>query len=224
MSKLVLHELPPSPNCTKVRIALGFKGIDYESRLVNGQDRTQAVEDYGIPLTPGITGEGFRLYDSHAILRYLDLNYPGPRYLPTDADALREVEQWERWARNESIRGLGGVFGMAFGRQDFDQTALDAARAMLTEDTIKIEEHLADRDWIVGDALSAADICVASRLVLVLPPASVQSAVEAGEFPFWPFFFEHTAVQEDRPRTLDLIERVMAYDGLMAQLGKLAAK
>lgn len=224
MSKLVLHELPPSPNCTKVRIALGFKGIDYESQMVDGQDRSQAVIDYGIPLTPGLTGEGYRLYDSHAILRYLDLNYPGPRYLPTDADALREVEQWERWARNESIRGLGGVFGMAFGRQDFDQAALDAARVMLTEDTLKIEEHLADRDWIVGEALTAADICVASRLVLVLPPASIQKLIEASEFPFWPFFFEHTAVQEERPRTRDLIERVMAYDGLMARLGKLAAK
>ena len=77
-----------------MRIALGYKGIDYESRMVNGQDRTQAVEDYGVPLTPGITGDGYRLYDSNAILRYLDLNYPGPRYLPIDADALREVEQW----------------------------------------------------------------------------------------------------------------------------------
>lgn len=224
MSKLVLHELPPSPNCTKVRIALGFKGIDYESQMVNGLDRSQAVIDYGIPLTPGLTGDGYRLYDSHAILRYLDLNYPGPRYLPTDADALREVEQWERWARVESIRGLGGVFGMAFGRQEFSQAAVDAARSTLTEDTRKVEEHLAERDWIVGDSLTAADICVASRLVLVLPPAAIQSAVEAGEFPFWPFFFKHTAVQEDRPRTLDLISRVMAYDGLMARLGKLAAK
>jgi glutathione S-transferase len=214
MSKLVLHELPPSPNCTKVRIALGYKGIDYESRSVNGQDRSQAVEDYGIPLTPGITSEGFRLYDSHAILRYLDLNYPGPRYLPTDADALREVEQWERWARNEAIRGLGGVFGMAFGRQDFAQAALDAARASLTEDSRKVEEHLADRDWMVGDSLTAADICVASRLVLVLPPDAIRAAVAETEFPFWPFFFEHTAVQAERPRTLDLIGRVMAYDGL----------
>jgi glutathione S-transferase len=223
MSKLVLHELPPSPNCTKVRIALGFKGIDYESRMVDGQDRSQAVVDYGIPLTPGITGDGYRLYDSHAILRYLDMNYPGPRYLPTDADALREVEQWERWARNESIRGLGDVFGMAFGRQDFDQAALDAARTMLTEDSRKVEAHLADRDWIVGDALTAADICVASRLVLVLPPEQIRSAVAETEFPFWPFFFEHTSVQEERPRTLDLISRVMAYDGLFAKSAQTSA-
>lgn len=224
MSKLVLHELPPSPNCTIVRIALGFKGIDYESRLVNAQDRSQAVIDYGIPLTPGLSGNGYLLYDSHAILRYLDLNYPGPRYLPTDADALREVEKWERWARDKSIRGLGEVFGMAFGRQEFDQAALDAARTVLTEDTRKIEAHLADRDWMVGNELTAADICLVSRLVLVMPPDSIQAAVIAGNFPFWPFFFEHTAVQEGRPRTLDLIDRVMAYDGLMSQFSKLAAK
>lgn len=216
MSTLTLHELPPSPNCTKVRIALGYKGIDYQSQMVNGQDRSQAIQGYGVGLTPGITGEGLRLYDSHAILRYLDLNFPGPRYLPEDVDQLREVEQWERWARVESIRGLGGVFGMAFGRQEFDQAALDQARATVTEDTLRLEEHLRDRTWMVGDALTAADICVASRCLLVLPPDSILEAVAKMEFPFWPFFFEHTAVTEARPKTKALIERVMAYDGLFA--------
>ena len=54
---------------------------------------------------------------------------------------------------------------------------------MLTEDTIKIEEHLADRDWIVGDALSAADICVASRLVLVLPASFGSICGRGGRVP-----------------------------------------
>ena len=223
MNPLVLHELPPSPNCTKVRIALGRKGVPYESRMVDGQDRTQAVEDYGAPLTPGLTGEGFRMYDSHAIIRFLDLNFDGPRLLPTDADALRAVEQWERWARIESIAGLGGVFGMAFGRQDFDQAALDAARVQLTEDTRKVEEELGDRDWLVGDSLTSADLCVAARLVLVLPPDSIRAAVEAANFPFWPFFFKHCAVQEERPRTRALLERTLAYDGLIQKLQVAAA-
>ena len=223
MKPLILHELPPSPNCTKVRIALGYKGIPFESRQVDGQDRSQAIADYGVGLTPGLTGEGVRMYDSHSILRYLDLNFEGPRLLPTDVDQLRSVEQWERWARTEALAGLGSVWAMAFGRQEFDQAALDAARAQITEDTRRLENELEGRTWLVGDAMTAADVCVAARLVLVIPPASIQAAVESSGFPFWPFYFEHCAVQEERPRTRALLERVLAYDPLMQTLAQASA-
>ena len=86
-----------------------------------------------------------------------------------------------------------------------------------------MEDELEGREWLVGDAMTAADVCVAARLVLVIPPASIQAAVEGSGFPFWPFYFEHCAVQEARPRTRALLERVLAHDPLMQTLAQAAA-
>ncbi len=45
-------ELPPSPNNTKVRMALRFKGIDFETVPVNPRDRTDLVATSGKFLEP----------------------------------------------------------------------------------------------------------------------------------------------------------------------------
>lgn len=212
MSQVTLYELPPSPNNVKVRAALGYKGIDYRSELVNPMDRSAAIAAYGVGLTPGLRWGDVRLYDSHAILRLLDLNFAGPRLYPEDVDALREVEGWERWARNEGFNGLGAPFAMALGRAEHDEAVITAARGEVTANSRRLEEALADRKWLVGDAMTAADICAASRAVLICPPEAIRAAVVAAEVPVWPFLFEHCAVEEDRPRTRAFVERVLQHD------------
>ena len=92
---LRLRELSPSPNNTKIRMALRFKGIDFEAVPVDPADRRTLVEVSGQELSPVIEDRGIVLNDSEAILQYLDANYPDtPRLFPADRSRNR-CEAWK---------------------------------------------------------------------------------------------------------------------------------
>ena len=76
-------ELSPSPNNTKVRMALRCKQIDFEAIPVDPVNRQPVIEVSGQELTPVIEDAGIVLNDSEGILQYLDANYPDtPRLFP----------------------------------------------------------------------------------------------------------------------------------------------
>ena len=90
---LTLYELPPSPNSIKIRLALGLKQIECERKVINPMDRATLVEVSGQPLAPVLVDSGPErdrvVFDSFAIMRYLDANHrdQGPRLYSADRDA-----------------------------------------------------------------------------------------------------------------------------------------
>ena len=94
---LKLWELTPSPNNTKVRMALRFKGIDFEAVSVDPAERRPLLELTGQENTPTIQDRGIVLNDSEAILQYLDANYSeSPRLFPRLKPGRRECDQWQQ--------------------------------------------------------------------------------------------------------------------------------
>ncbi|MCG8440456.1 MAG: glutathione S-transferase N-terminal domain-containing protein, partial [Caulobacterales bacterium] len=95
---LVLHDFPRSSACFRVRIALGLKGLAYESRLVDFRKNAQRSDAYltlsPAGLVPVLEHEGRVITQSMTIMRYLDRLAPEPRLLPDDSDAARHVEEF----------------------------------------------------------------------------------------------------------------------------------
>ena len=189
---LVVYGFDTSNNF-KVRVALGYKGIRYTFERIEPTDREKVLEVSGQPLTPVIVHGDAVLFDSSAILRYLDANFPDtPRLFPPDRMAIYEIESWESFARRELQEAIRvPVFQRIQGRTDEAELA-EAAEAF-AEATARLEEELAGREWLVGDEMTAADVAVA--------PAVFRGAALEG-FP----------TLDDRPRTLGWVDRVMAYD------------
>ena len=80
---LRFHELAPSPNNVKVRLALRYKDIPFDTIPVQAAERSPVLEVSGQVNTPVIEDRGIVLNDSEAILQYLDANYPDrPRLFP----------------------------------------------------------------------------------------------------------------------------------------------
>lgn len=77
---LKFYALPISGYCTKVRIVLRLKNIEYEEHLPLGG--SYASEQWKSFLPPGsipaIEQDGFKLFDSEAIVEYLDELVPEP--------------------------------------------------------------------------------------------------------------------------------------------------
>ena len=87
---IVVHGFETSNNM-KVRVALGFKEIPYEFRAIDPRDRGEIVRLSGQHLTPVMVHGDTVLFDSAAILRYLEANF-------RDRPPLFGTSHREQWA------------------------------------------------------------------------------------------------------------------------------
>lgn len=112
-------ELAPSPNSTKVRMALRYKGLEFEARPVDPADRSSVIELSGQELTPVIRDRNTVLNDSEAILHYLDANYrETPRLWPTTRAGRKECDAWKTTLDEKVARPWLPVFFYCIGRGD----------------------------------------------------------------------------------------------------------
>lgn len=210
MTQLKLYQLFGSPNNTKVRIALGYLGLDYERIDVDPMDRASIVAASGQPLTPALVDGEVRMFDSSAILRYLDANKSrGLRLFSEDPDVLHQIEAWEQRTRGGGFSSPIGMLYRAFFSADRDETVLAEAASGFEDRCRVVEEALGDAEFLVDDRLTAADCSVVPILNFGAPTESFRSraASEIGDF-----IMGHLSVPEDCPGVRAYIERVMAYD------------
>lgn len=92
MSRIILYDYWRSSAAYRVRIALAFKGVDWQSRPIDLAAGDQAGEAYRAlnpqGLVPALEVDGVVLTQSLAIIEYLEARWPEPALLPADP-ALR---------------------------------------------------------------------------------------------------------------------------------------
>ncbi|MEZ6183742.1 MAG: glutathione S-transferase family protein [Planctomycetota bacterium] len=215
MADLILHELTPSPNNVKVRVALGYKGLDYTRKPLTFTsypgDRSGIVELSRQPRLPVLQHGDVKLFDSGAILRYLEANFPQTKPIfVTDHTQFSEIETWEFYSKAKIGPALGMLFGQAFA-PEVDPAVIERGNALLHENTAELEAALATKPWLVGDHLTAADIVVASPFYL----AQLEEQHLALS-PLVGFFKQHLRL-EGRPHVHAWARKVLAYDAVLAQ-------
>lgn len=205
----------PSPNNTKVQIALAYKQIPYEIDAVAGNEPetiAKLVELSGQALTPIIKHNDTVLYDSGAILRYIDANFDGPRLFSADRDEMKAIEGWEAYHKTEVMAALRPAFEVFFGGITGAEADANIKRANagINEVTAQVEERLAAQaaagsDWLVGDTMTAADIFVASFLSLANLPEGY-----ADWNPLWQTVDNALTLGEGRDRCKAHFDRVLS--------------
>jgi glutathione S-transferase len=206
----------PSPNNTKIQIALAYKQIPYEIDAIAGNDPetiAKLVKLSGQPLTPILKHNDTVLYDSGAILRYIDANFDGPRLFSADRDEMKAIEGWEAFQKTEVMAAMRPAFEVFFGGISGAQAdaCIERANAAINKVTAQVEERLASQaaagsDWLVGDTMTAADICVASVLGLADLPAGY-----ADWNPLWKAVDKALTLGEGRERCSVHFQRVLDY-------------
>jgi glutathione S-transferase len=165
MEKLILHEDVRSGNCYKIRLTAALLGLPLERRnydIMRGETRTPDflanVNANGrIPVLQ--VGDRF-LPESNAACWYLA---EGTALVPTErwdrADMLRWMF-WEQYNHEPNIATLR--FWLYFiGKDklaDAQRSQLAAKRAAGEDALALMDEHLAGRDWFVGNSASLADV------------------------------------------------------------------
>lgn len=116
---------------------------------------------------PVLVDDGFSIFESLAILDYLELQYPTPALLPTDIKTLTIVRMVEMLALHELVPAMLTLIRTADNKNLIEQ-ANQQISAMLNF----IEKHLNDSLYIAGEHISLAEI-VAGSLILWLPDLGV---------------------------------------------------
>ena len=190
--QVVIHGFETSNNF-KVRAGLGFKGIDYRFETIDPADRSRLIKLSGQPFTPVMVHGDVALFDSGAILRYLEANFRDtPQLFSSDYGIMREIEKWEFFGRIDLHEALMiMVRQRKAGVSDDAETA--RAAGIFAAATAKLEEALSGREWLAHTRLTAADITCAAVVHRV-------RAMGAFEMP------------QDRSSTYAWTDKVMAHD------------
>lgn len=164
---LILHEDPRSGNCFKIRLTASLLGIPLERRLydiMKGETRTPEflAEVNANGRIPVLQIGGRFLPESNAACWYLA---EGSALIPRDrfdrADMLRWMffEQYNHEPNIATLRFWLLFVGEA-NLSPFQRDQIIAKRAAGEAALAVMEEHLAGRDWLVGDTATLADIAL----------------------------------------------------------------
>src|SRR5579875_1216063 len=105
MSEFIVYSIPGSPFGRAVLATLEEKGAAYRlSPVAPGLHRAEPhISRHPFGRVPVIEHDGFMLYETQAILRYLDRVLPEPRLTPADPqraarmDQAMGIKEWDRF-------------------------------------------------------------------------------------------------------------------------------
>ena len=157
----------PLSTCTrKVLTLLAEKNEKADFTLIDIMKGDQKKPDYlamhPFGQVPVIDDDGFILYESRAILRYLDAKLPGTALTPTDARGRALMEQWVSIEQSHfsgaamKIIWQNMFVPMSGGKPDLDAVA--KGRADLDRTLDITEKALHKQDYLAGGTFSLADI------------------------------------------------------------------
>jgi glutathione S-transferase len=156
---------PLSPIARRVWLALLEKQISFEPVLVN-LDGDQFQSEFLVlnPFhhVPVIVDDGFRIIESLAILDYLEVKYPTPPLLPTDAQTLAKVRMVQMVALNELAPP---VIPLLVDSEDSPQ---QVPRRQAIEQVLSFfSDILEDSLYFGGDQFTLGDLVAGNSVILL---------------------------------------------------------
>lgn len=140
-------------------LALPFERIDAggkfgivataEYRALNPNGRVPTIED-----------DGFVLWESHAIVRYLARRHGRGTLWPNDEKVCADADRWMEWYSTTVWPNLQPVFWNLVRAEPGkrDRKAVEEGRARLADNFRIVEEWVANRPYIAGDTFTMGDI------------------------------------------------------------------
>ena len=153
----------PYSTCTrKVLLTLAETNTPYELTVVDfakGEHKQEphlSRQPFG--QVPAIDDDGFKLFESRAIARYINQKARGP-LVPTDLQEFARMEQWISIETSDfSGPAMKFIFQHAFHRPQTDEVLLAAGKSLDVALDV-MNSRLSVAQYFAGDQFSLADIC-----------------------------------------------------------------
>jgi glutathione S-transferase len=186
---LKLHYHPLSTYARRVRIAIQEKSVPVDLMEVDMPKRAHraaeylALNPYG--RVPTLEEDGFVLYESTAILEYLEMTHPEPALVPKDPQGRATVSMHMKLCDLQMTRQTGAIiFPKRFLPNDrWDEAVMTQAKKDIEAHLSIIERALDGKTWMVGEAYSLVEVAYTPfvaflPLMEITPPPAVGAWVQ----------------------------------------------
>jgi glutathione S-transferase len=169
-----LYFHPAAPNCFKVVVTAKLLGIPLESQLVDLFKDEQrdasylAINPNGI--VPTLRDGKFVLWESNAIMQYLAAKQPANVLWPVDEQVRADISRWQcwelaHWTPAVSMYLRENMFKKLKNLGDPDPVEIKKGDEKFHPLARVLDAQLAQQDYLVGNALTLADISVGAFLM-----------------------------------------------------------
>jgi glutathione S-transferase len=182
---LTLYWGSGSPFSWRVMLALQYKGLSYDSQLLHF-DKQEHQSPQMLKLNPRgrvpVLKDGdYVVFESVAILYYLDLKHPAPPIFgrnPEEAGVImRVICEFQSYAEPSLQRITSAIFE---NRVAEDIDALTDAMHVVAREARTIEGRLSKEQWIVGANYTALDMVIFPWIQLLRRALNKPAAAELG--------------------------------------------
>ncbi len=153
-----------SSNVQKVMWCTGELGLKVERVDIGGPFGKNRDPEYLAlnpnGLVPTMDDDGFVLWESNAIVRYLAAKHGTGTLWPADLRQRADADRWMDWQATTVAPAISPMF-MGLYRtapEKRDPAAIEASRVKTGEVLKILDAHLARRPYVAGDTLTMGDI------------------------------------------------------------------
>jgi glutathione S-transferase len=172
-----LYYFPPSPNTRKAHAVAIHLGLPIDLKLVDLQKGEQRTPEFlqlnPTGRTPVLQDGEFILWESTAIMQYLASQVPNTLW-PESPQIRADIMRWQSWQLahwHQVCQPLQfeNVIKQILQLGAPDPQIVEQATKQFHPAAIALNNHLADREFLVNDSLTLADFSVASELTYAIP-------------------------------------------------------
>src|SRR6516225_2413544 len=175
MSEFIVHSVPGSPFGRAALATLEEKRTPYRFSVVPpGTWRSEPhISRHPFGRVPVLEHDGFMLYETQAILRYLDRVLPTPPLTPVDLrsaarmDQAMNVNDWYLFQGVGSVIGFHRIVGPRLMGLKPDESAIAVAMPKARVVFRELSRLLGPQPYFAGEVISLADLLVAPQLDLL---------------------------------------------------------
>lgn len=194
MSGINVYGIPGSPFLRSVEIALHEKGLAYELHALKPGEHKQPdyLARHPFGRVPAFEQDGFALYETQAIIRYLDEIVPQPPLTPGNSQQRARVNQvigiieWYFFPKAAAPIAFNRIIGPRLLGLPSDEQAIADAMPMARTCFAELNRLLGDQPYFGGDKLTIADIMLGAQLDLFRECAEGRELIDGtANLPAW---------------------------------------
>jgi glutathione S-transferase len=172
MSEVIVHTIPGSPFARAVLATLEEKQVPWRiAPLHPGQHRQQPhLSRNPFGRMPAIEHDDFALYETQAIVRYIDRVWPQPGLTPREPRAAARMDQamnvndWYLFQGCGNVIGFQRVVGPKVMGLTPDEAAIAAAMPHARRVFDELSRLLGDDAYFAGDQISLAEMMLVPQM------------------------------------------------------------
>jgi glutathione S-transferase len=175
MSEFIVHSHPGSPFGRAVLATLEEKGTPYRLSFVPaGTFRTEPhISRHPFGRVPVLEHDGFMLYETQAILRYLDRVVPTPPLTPSDPraaasmDRAMNVNDWYLFNGVINVIGFQRIVAPRLMGLAPDEAAIADAMPKARTVVNELARLLGAQPHFAGESVTLADLMIAPQVLFL---------------------------------------------------------